>query len=106
VEPPTPDGMHRGPAALLLAVLAAAAASSLLCAPAAVADTVSADVLPDGEVELRVSAGNVTAKRTSFTSPDTGYVVLLSFIARSIADLKLKCARTVYEWSSPRTATR
>lgn len=66
-----PDGMSRRPVAVAVAVVVAvvAAVSSM---SAALADTVSADVLPDGEVEIRVSAGNVTAKRTSFTSPETG----------------------------------
>lgn len=81
-----PNGMNRGGGSAArrfsrraVFVVVAVAVASLLCntAPAAVADTVSADVLPDGEVELRVSAGNVTAKRTSFTSPDTGYVVVV-----------------------------
>jgi len=66
-----PNGMSRRPVAVAVAVVVAiaAAVSSISVASA---DTVSADVLPDGEVEIRVSAGNVTAKRTSFTSPDTG----------------------------------
>lgn len=76
---PRPDGMNRrGSAPSRVAVVVAVASSllSLCCRPAAVAaDTVSADVLPDGEIEIRVSAGNVTAKQTSFASPDTGYVV-------------------------------
>lgn len=66
-----PDGMRRRPVALAVAVVVTVVAA-LSSMSAAVADTVSADVLPDGEVEIRVSAGNVTAKRTSFTSPDTG----------------------------------
>lgn len=73
--PPQPRVVQRIAAAATAVVVFVAAVSSLLtCAPAAAADTVSADVLPDGEVEVRVSSGNVTAKRTSFTSPDTGYV--------------------------------
>lgn len=72
---PQPRVVQRIAAAATAVVVFVAAVSSLLtCAPAAAADTVSADVLPDGEVEVRVSSGNVTAKRTSFTSPDTGYV--------------------------------
>lgn len=62
-------------AAVAVALAIVVAAVSLFRVPPAVAYTVSADVLPDGEVEIRVSAGNVTAKRTSFTSPDTGYVL-------------------------------
>lgn len=64
--------MNRKSAAV--AVVAVVAAASLFRVAPVAADTVSADVLPDGEVEIRVSAGNVTAKQTSFTSPDTGYV--------------------------------
>lgn len=82
-RPPQPDGMNRGRSVppLRADVVAAAAvviaAVSLLsrcrCTPAAAfAYTASADVLPDGEVEMRASAGNVTAKRTSFASPETG----------------------------------
>ncbi|VVC32061.1 Phospholipase A2 domain [Cinara cedri] len=63
-------------AAVAVAVAVVAAVSLFRVAPVA-ADTVSADVLPDGEVEIRVSAGNVTAKRTSFTSPDTGEELML-----------------------------
>lgn len=67
--------LFRAARLFVTAVVAAAAVASLLPrTPAAVADTVSADVLPDGEVEIRVSAGNVTAKQTSFASPETGYV--------------------------------
>lgn len=66
-----PDGMSRRPVAVAVAVVVATVAAVSLMS-GAFADTVSADVLPDGEVEIRVSAGNVTAKRTSFTSPDTG----------------------------------
>lgn len=61
-------------AAAAVAVVAVVAAASLFRVAPVAADTVSADVLPDGEVEIRVSAGNVTAKQTSFASPDTGYV--------------------------------
>lgn len=64
-------------AAVAVAVAVVAAVSLFRVVPPVAADTVSADVLPDGEVEIRVSAGNVTAKRTSFTSPDTGYVPTL-----------------------------
>lgn len=80
-----PNGMNRGSALLqrVAAAVVVVAAVSLLCStPATVADTVSADVLPDGEVELRVSSGNVTAKRTSFTSPDTRYVELTIYVHR------------------------
>lgn len=87
-RPPQPDGMNRGRSVQPLRAAAAAAAAvvaavSLLsrccCTPAAaLAYTASADVLPDGEVEIRASAGNVTAKRTSFASPDTGWVAIAS----------------------------
>lgn len=84
---PTADGMNRSPstarvtlfraAGLFVTALAVAVAVASLLSrmPAAVADTVSANVLPDGEVEMRVSSGNVIAKQTSFASPETGYVV-------------------------------
>uniref|UniRef100_A0A2S2PS12 phospholipase A2 n=1 Tax=Schizaphis graminum TaxID=13262 RepID=A0A2S2PS12_SCHGA len=75
--------MSRRPVAVAVAVVVAvvAAVSSM---SVALADTVSADVLPDGEVEIRVSAGNVTAKRTSFTSPETGEELMLHQVTDGI----------------------
>ncbi|XP_050525525.1 uncharacterized protein LOC126896629 [Daktulosphaira vitifoliae] len=51
--------------------------------------TVSADVLPDGEVEVRVSSGNVTAKRTSFTAPETGEALTLHQVTDGVHFMQL-----------------
>ncbi|XP_025409522.1 uncharacterized protein LOC112682940 isoform X2 [Sipha flava] len=66
-------------AGLFVTALAVAVAVATLLPrmPAAVADTVSANALPDGEIEVRVSSGNVTAKQTSFASPETGEELML-----------------------------